>query len=208
MSFRSGDNEVEVESSHHDLHILYHTPIRTSAMRSSKPLLLRAMRARVAQSQLSGSRSPPVLAAQSIARPVSAPTPSSSFQPIRIASHPFSSSSRSYDEVSSGAGGSKEKAQDKQQSGEGSKGGDKQQQRKGPRPDESSAPPKSPFAVFAQVLKEEISKNKAWQDNVKQLQGDVDKLADTQAMKRAREVYERARVSFWSVVRLDMILSG
>jgi import inner membrane translocase subunit TIM44 len=48
--------------------------------------------------------------------------------------------------------------------------------------------------VFAQVLKEEISKNKAWQDNVKQLQGDVDKLADSQAMKRAREVYERARV--------------
>lgn len=61
--------------------------------------------------------------------------------------------------------------------------------------EESNAPPQSPFKVFAQVLKEEISKNKAWQDNVKQLQGDVDKLADSQAMKKAREVYERARVS-------------
>jgi import inner membrane translocase subunit TIM44 len=60
--------------------------------------------------------------------------------------------------------------------------------------EELNAPPQSPFKVFAQVLKEEISKNKAWQDNVKQLQGDVDKLADSQAMKRAREVYERARV--------------
>jgi import inner membrane translocase subunit TIM44 len=60
--------------------------------------------------------------------------------------------------------------------------------------EEANAPPQSPFKVFAQVLKEEISKNKAWQDNVKQLQGDVDKLADSQAMKKAREVYERARV--------------
>jgi hypothetical protein len=32
------------------------------------------------------------------------------------------------------------------------------------------------------------------QDNVKQLQGDVDKFQDSEAMKRAREVYERARV--------------
>lgn len=63
------------------------------------------------------------------------------------------------------------------------------------REEENNAPPQSPFKVFAQVLKEEISKNKAWQDNVKQLQGDVDKLADSQAMKKAREVYERARVS-------------
>jgi len=60
--------------------------------------------------------------------------------------------------------------------------------------EELNAPPQSPFKVFAQVLKEEISKNKAWQDNVKQLQGDVDKVVDSAAMKRAREVYERARV--------------
>jgi import inner membrane translocase subunit TIM44 len=46
------------------------------------------------------------------------------------------------------------------------------------------------------VLKEEISKNKAWQENVKTLQGDVDKMADSAAMQRARELYERARVSY------------
>ncbi|GFZ51483.1 hypothetical protein JCM24511_09250 [Saitozyma sp. JCM 24511] len=62
-------------------------------------------------------------------------------------------------------------------------------------PPEDVGPPQSPFKVFAQVLKEEISKNKAWQDNVKQLQGDVDKMADSAAMRRAREVYERARIA-------------
>lgn len=70
------------------------------------------------------------------------------------------------------------------------------EKKRGPRPDEGSAPVRSPFAVFAEVLKDEISKNKAWQENVKTLQGDVDKMADSAAMKRARDVYERARVSF------------
>lgn len=55
-------------------------------------------------------------------------------------------------------------------------------------------PPKSPFQTFVQVLREELRKNRELQDNVKQLQGDVDKLQDSEALKRAREVYERARV--------------
>jgi import inner membrane translocase subunit TIM44 len=97
----------------------------------------------------------------------------------------FSASSRSFN------------AQNEEAKGEQQKDGKQQQQqeRKAPRPDEATGPPQSPFKVFAQVLKEEISKNKAWQENVKTLQGDVDKLADTQAMKRARDMYERARVS-------------
>ena len=45
-----------------------------------------------------------------------------------------------------------------------------------------------------EVLREELRKNRELQDNVKQLQGDVDKLQDSEALKRAREVYERARV--------------
>lgn len=53
---------------------------------------------------------------------------------------------------------------------------------------------KSPFQTFVDVLKEEIQKNRELQQNVKQLQGDVDKLQDSEAMKRAREMYERARV--------------
>ena len=55
-------------------------------------------------------------------------------------------------------------------------------------------PPKSPFATFVEVLREELRKNRELQDNVKQLQGDVDKLQDSEAMKKARAAYERARV--------------
>ncbi|KAJ9112158.1 hypothetical protein QFC20_002339 [Naganishia adeliensis] len=54
--------------------------------------------------------------------------------------------------------------------------------------------PQSPFKVFVQTLKEELQKNRELQDNVKQLQGDVDKLADSEAMKKAREAYEKARL--------------
>lgn len=54
--------------------------------------------------------------------------------------------------------------------------------------------PKSPFQTFVDVLKEELRKNRELQENVKQLQGDVDKLQDSEAMKRARAAYERARV--------------
>ena len=56
--------------------------------------------------------------------------------------------------------------------------------------------PKSPFQTFVDVLREELKKNRELQDNVKQLQGDVEKFQDSEAMKRARDAYERARVSF------------
>ncbi|KAG1822228.1 hypothetical protein EV424DRAFT_1399451 [Suillus variegatus] len=55
--------------------------------------------------------------------------------------------------------------------------------------------PKSPFQTFVDVLRDELRKNRELQDNVKQLQGDVDKLQDSEAMKRAKEVYERARLT-------------
>ncbi|KAH7913876.1 hypothetical protein BJ138DRAFT_1001457 [Hygrophoropsis aurantiaca] len=61
-----------------------------------------------------------------------------------------------------------------------------------PRHDEL---PKSPFQTFVEVLREELRKNRELQDNVKQLQGDVDKLQDSEAMKRARAAYERARLT-------------
>jgi len=54
--------------------------------------------------------------------------------------------------------------------------------------------PKSPFQTFVEVLRDELRKNRELQDNVKQLQGDVDKLQDSEAMKKARAAYERARV--------------
>ena len=54
--------------------------------------------------------------------------------------------------------------------------------------------PKSPFQTFVEVLRDELRKNRELQENVKQLQGDVEKFQDSEAMKRAREAYERARV--------------
>ncbi|KAF8659895.1 hypothetical protein AX16_001779 [Volvariella volvacea WC 439] len=54
--------------------------------------------------------------------------------------------------------------------------------------------PKSPFQTFVDVLKEELKKNRELQENVKQLQGDVDKFQDSEAMKKARAAYERARL--------------
>jgi hypothetical protein len=56
--------------------------------------------------------------------------------------------------------------------------------------------PKSPFQTFVDVLKEELRKNRELQENVKQLQGDVDKFQDSEAMRKARAAYERARVRF------------
>ncbi|THH32400.1 hypothetical protein EUX98_g1789 [Antrodiella citrinella] len=55
--------------------------------------------------------------------------------------------------------------------------------------------PKSPFQTFVEVLREELRKNRELQDNVKQLQGDVDKLQDSEAMKKAKAAYERARLT-------------
>jgi import inner membrane translocase subunit TIM44 len=104
----------------------------------------------------------------------------------QIEYRPLSSTSRLLNEQSSQQQQDGQKSQKEQEK--------EKARKKRSEEEEVNAPPQSPFKVFAQVLKEEISKNKAWQDNVKQLQGDVDKLADSQAMKRAREVYERARV--------------
>lgn len=57
--------------------------------------------------------------------------------------------------------------------------------------------PRSPYQIFVETLKEELQKNKELQENVKTLQGDVDKLQDSESMKRAKEMYERARVSLY-----------
>ena len=62
--------------------------------------------------------------------------------------------------------------------------------------------PKSPFQTFVEVLKEEIQKNRQLQDNMKQLSGDVDKLQDSEAMRKSRELYERARVCYSFYVRI------
>ncbi|KAH9924703.1 uncharacterized protein B0H18DRAFT_1085392 [Fomitopsis serialis] len=55
--------------------------------------------------------------------------------------------------------------------------------------------PRSPFQTFVEVLREELRKNRELQDNVKQLQGDVDKFQDSEAMRKAKAAYERARLT-------------
>lgn len=54
---------------------------------------------------------------------------------------------------------------------------------------------RSPFAAFVEVLRDEVRKNREWQDSVKQLGGEVSKVQDSEAMQRAKAMYERARVS-------------
>lgn len=53
---------------------------------------------------------------------------------------------------------------------------------------------RSPFAAFVEVLRDEVRKNREWQDSVKQLGGEVSKVQDSEAMQRAKIMYERARV--------------
>jgi len=61
--------------------------------------------------------------------------------------------------------------------------------------------PKSPFQTFVDVLKDELRKNRELAENVKQLQGDVDKFQDSEAMKKAKDAYERARVCLYPLAR-------
>jgi import inner membrane translocase subunit TIM44 len=75
---------------------------------------------------------------------------------------------------------------------------DKKQQTKEEEPDTTVAG-RSPFAAFVEVLREEVRKNREWQDSVKQLGGEVGKVQDSEAMKRAKDAYERARVSCFSL---------
>ena len=67
--------------------------------------------------------------------------------------------------------------------------------------------PKSPFQTFVDVLRDELRKNRELQENVKQLQGDVDKLQDSEAMRKARAAYERARVRFLVLLPLKAPLT-
>lgn len=64
-----------------------------------------------------------------------------------------------------------------------------------PPPEDKTVAGRSPFQAFVDVLKEEVRKNREWQESVKQLAGERDKVADSETMRKAKEVYERARVS-------------
>ncbi|GAA98361.1 uncharacterized protein L969DRAFT_334238 [Mixia osmundae IAM 14324] len=61
--------------------------------------------------------------------------------------------------------------------------------------DDRPAAGKSPFAAFVDVLRDELRKNQDFQDSVRQLQGEAGKVTDSEAMKRAGAIYERARLT-------------
>lgn len=54
---------------------------------------------------------------------------------------------------------------------------------------------KSPFSVFVDVLREELQKSREMNENIRQLQGETTKAMDSEAMKKMKAAYEKARVS-------------
>jgi len=63
------------------------------------------------------------------------------------------------------------------------------------REESSSGPPQSPFKVFVDTLRDQIKKNTEFQESVKQLQDGAGRLGDTEALRRAKEAYARARTN-------------
>lgn len=85
----------------------------------------------------------------------------------------------------------------------------KDDQKAKPEPErDTTVAGRSPWQAFVDVLKEEVQKNREWQTNVKALGGEVDKVQDSAAMKRAREAYERARVSDRVLKPARLVLSN
>jgi hypothetical protein len=66
----------------------------------------------------------------------------------------------------------------------------------GPPPD----PNKSPFQVFVDTFKSELSKSRELQETVKALQDESGKIGDSEALRRAKEAYAKARVPIILVV--------
>jgi mitochondrial import inner membrane translocase subunit TIM44 len=75
--------------------------------------------------------------------------------------------------------------------------GEKEDPKKHYREDTSPPPDpnKSPFQVFVDTLKTELAKNKEFQESVKALQDESGKIGDSEALRRAKEAYSKARVS-------------
>lgn len=106
----------------------------------------------------------------------------------------FSSSTRSRYAEASGSGSNDKPGQGQ---GQGQADGQQQQQQKKKASSENEdrgQAGRSPFAIFVEVLKEELQKSRELQDNVRQLQGTATEAMDSEAMKKAKAVYERARV--------------
>jgi hypothetical protein len=85
--------------------------------------------------------------------------------------------------------------QQQQQQQEGQEG-EKEDPKKHYREDTSPPPDptKSPFQVFVDTLKSEFAKSKEFQESIKALQDESGKIGDSEALRRAKEAYAKARV--------------
>ncbi|BGP41550.1 protein translocase subunit [Rhodotorula kratochvilovae] len=112
------------------------------------------------------------------------PARPAAFHPL-CASRPFSSSPLARQDASSS---SQQPGPDKDQD-------PKQKKKKADDEPDTTVEGRSPFAAFVEVLRDEVRKNREWQDSVKQLGGEVSKVQDSEAMQRAKIMYERARLA-------------
>ncbi|SGZ26252.1 BQ5605_C024g09870 [Microbotryum silenes-dioicae] len=108
-------------------------------------------------------------------------TTTRSFDPAKP-QDPHTSSSSSTD--SSGTGNDNGKQKDQKE----------QAKARAEEPVDTTVPGRSPFQAFVDVLRAEVRKNREWQDSVKQLQGEASKVQDSEAMRKTKELYERARL--------------
>ena len=96
--------------------------------------------------------------------------------------------------------------EEKSQQQEGQEG-EKEDPKKHYREDTSPPPDpnKSPFQVFVDTLKSELAKSKEFQESVKALQDESGKIGDSEALRRAKEAYAKARVC---ILREILLMSG
>lgn len=109
---------------------------------------------------------------------------------------PRSSKNRLYSEQRTKTKTEEEPQQQQQQEGKEGQEGEKEDPKKHYREDTSPPldPNKSPFQVFVDTLKSELAKSKEFQESVKALQDESGKIGDSEALRRAKEAYAKARV--------------
>jgi hypothetical protein len=67
--------------------------------------------------------------------------------------------------------------------------------------EDTSPPPdpdKSPFQVFVDTFKSELSKSRELQESVKALQDESGKIGDSEALRRAKDAYAKAKVHYFA----------
>jgi hypothetical protein len=93
--------------------------------------------------------------------------------------------------------GDTSKSKEKEQGEQEEKSQESKDDRKHHKEDTSPPPDpnKSPFQVFVDTFKSELSKSQELQESMKALQDESGRLGDSEALRRAKEAYELAKVS-------------